>query len=132
REVSGMSLDDCICVHAEQNALLSAARFGTAVEGTTLYTTYKPCFGCLKEAIQAGVGRIVFQQRHADPKPEYREQYDRLVGLLQSKGTYNFERIGGVDDERKLLEDDEHHLTEASSARGGPRVGFFSRIRRKR
>src|SRR4051812_340734 len=35
----GTGYDLCICVHAEQNALLSAARFGNAVEGATLYST---------------------------------------------------------------------------------------------
>jgi hypothetical protein len=50
---AGAALDRCICVHAEQNALLAAARFGTGVQGATLYTTLSPCFGCLKEAIQA-------------------------------------------------------------------------------
>ena len=44
---AGAALDRCICVHAEQNALLAAARFGTRVEGATLYTTLSPCFGCL-------------------------------------------------------------------------------------
>src|ERR1700730_12822650 len=32
----GEGYDLCICVHAEQNALLAAARFGVAVEGCTL------------------------------------------------------------------------------------------------
>ncbi len=54
---SGEGYDVCICVHAEQNALLAAARFGVAIEGCTLYTTLQPCFGCLKEAIQASVRR---------------------------------------------------------------------------
>jgi dCMP deaminase len=58
--VAGFALDRCVCVHAEQNALLSAARFGIAVEGATVYTTLSPCFSCLKESIQAGIGRIVY------------------------------------------------------------------------
>src|SRR3990172_12051902 len=33
--------DVCICVHAEQNALISASRFGTPVEGASLYTTMR-------------------------------------------------------------------------------------------
>ena len=36
---SGTGYDLCICVHAEQNALLAAARFGIAVAGATMYTT---------------------------------------------------------------------------------------------
>ncbi|MBI4299569.1 MAG: dCMP deaminase family protein [Chloroflexi bacterium] len=51
----GTGYDLCICVHAEQNALLAAARFGVAVERAQLYTTLQPCLNCLKEIIQAGI-----------------------------------------------------------------------------
>ncbi len=52
---AGRGYDLCICVHAEQNALLAAARFGQSTLGATLHTTMQPCFGCLKEALQAGI-----------------------------------------------------------------------------
>jgi dCMP deaminase len=60
--------DVCICVHAEQNALLSAARFGTPAEDALLYTTMRPCFGCAKELLQARVRGVVYlhEWRHAD------------------------------------------------------------------
>jgi dCMP deaminase len=57
---SGTGYDLCICVHAEQNALLSAARFGISVEDATLYTTMQPCFGCAKEMVQAHIKRVVY------------------------------------------------------------------------
>ena len=41
----GTAYDLCICVHAEQNAILSAARFGISVQGATMYSTTQPCFG---------------------------------------------------------------------------------------
>jgi dCMP deaminase len=47
-------------VHAEQNSILAAARFGQSTLGATLYTTMRPCFGCLKESLQAGLGSIYF------------------------------------------------------------------------
>src|SRR4051812_41147514 len=50
---SGTGYDLCICVHAEQNALLAAARFGIGVEGATVYSTTRPCFNCTKEMLQA-------------------------------------------------------------------------------
>ena len=52
--------DLCICVHAEQNAFLSAARFGIAVEDATIYTTMQPCFGCAKELAQAKINKVVY------------------------------------------------------------------------
>lgn len=73
----GQAYDLCICVHAEQNTLLSAARFGIAVEGAFLFTTMKPCFGCAKELLQARV-QAIYYLHHWEPKAEFREQYERL------------------------------------------------------
>ncbi|MGB6772350.1 MAG: dCMP deaminase family protein [Candidatus Dormiibacterota bacterium] len=55
---AGRGYDLCICVHAEQNSILAAARFGQSTLGATLYTTMRPCFGCLKESLQAGLTNI--------------------------------------------------------------------------
>jgi len=57
---SGEAYDLCICVHAEQNAILAAARFGIAIDGSTMYTTLRPCFGCAKEMLQARVHTVYF------------------------------------------------------------------------
>ena len=76
---SGEAYDLCICVHAEQNALLAAARFGVAIEGCTVYTTLQPCFGCLKELIQANVLEVCYLQLW---ESRFGEQYAALVGRL--------------------------------------------------
>jgi len=91
RYTSGEGYDVCVCVHAEQNALLAAARFGVAIEGCTLYTTLQPCFGCLKEALQASVAEVCYL--HAW-QSRFREQYDALVERL---GAGRFRRVA-VDD----------------------------------
>jgi len=75
----GEAYDVCICVHAEQNALLAAARFGVAVEGCTVFTTLQPCFGCLKELLQASVREVCYL---APWESRFREQYDALVDRL--------------------------------------------------
>ncbi len=54
----GGAYDVCICVHAEQNAILTAARFGQQTLGASLTSTMQPCFGCLKEMLQAGIGEV--------------------------------------------------------------------------
>ncbi len=74
---SGQGYDTCTCVHAEANAMLLAARHGTAVEGGILYSTYRPCFGCLKESIQAGIKEIVYQMG-APYENELEEAYQSL------------------------------------------------------
>jgi dCMP deaminase len=57
---SGTAYDLCICVHAEANAIASAARHGIALEGGTLYTTDQPCFSCAKELIQVGIAQVLY------------------------------------------------------------------------
>jgi dCMP deaminase len=78
RYPSGQGYDLCICVHAEANALLMAARVGIAVAGSTLYSTMRPCFGCSKELLQAGVRGVVYLHdwRHGDPT--YQAAYEAL------------------------------------------------------
>jgi dCMP deaminase len=56
----GGAYDVCICVHAEQNALLTAARFGQQTLGASLTSTTQPCFGCLKEMLQAGISDVQY------------------------------------------------------------------------
>lgn len=75
---SGTAYDVCICVHAEQNALISAARFGTPVEGAVLYTTTRPCFGCSKELLQAKVPAVYYLHEWAHPDERLRHEYNRL------------------------------------------------------
>lgn len=75
---SGRGYDVCVCVHAEQNALLSAARFGIPVEGADLYTTTRPCFGCMKELLQVGVQKVYYLHDWEHPDPELHAQYRAL------------------------------------------------------
>jgi dCMP deaminase len=74
---TGQGYDTCICVHAEANAMLLAARHGTAIENGILYSTLRPCFGCLKEAVQAGIKEIVFEHDFAY-EGELEEVYQSL------------------------------------------------------
>lgn len=56
----GSTSQHCIrTTHAEQNAIVSAARHGVAVEGGTLYCKMTPCYTCAKLIINAGIRRVV-------------------------------------------------------------------------
>jgi dCMP deaminase len=79
---SGSGYDLCICVHAEQNALLQAARFGIAVEGATLYSTMRPCFGCTKELLQAKVQTVFYLHDWSHPDERHNAEYERLQGFF--------------------------------------------------
>jgi len=80
----GTAYDVCICVHAEQNALLAAARFGIPVAGATIYTTLRPCFGCFKELLQAQVEAVRYLHEWAPRDPSLRNEYERLVSAFVS------------------------------------------------
>lgn len=75
---SGTGYDLCICVHAEQNALLSAARFGIAVEGGTIYSTMRPCFGCTKEMLQARIQSVFYVHDWIYPEETKHAEYEKL------------------------------------------------------
>jgi len=62
---SGTRLDECICVHAEENAIVQAAYNGISIAGATLYTTYCPCSYCAKSIINAGIKRVVYREAYA-------------------------------------------------------------------
>jgi dCMP deaminase len=84
---SGSAYDVCICVHAEQNAILQAARLGYSLEGAHCYTTLRPCFGCLKELRQAGAERVVFLNAWVPNGDIARQAYHELLGQLAALGT---------------------------------------------
>lgn len=55
---SGSALAECLCSHAEENAIVQAARRGNKIEGGALYTTLSPCLICAKMILNAGIRRI--------------------------------------------------------------------------
>ncbi len=56
----GTSLGDCLCSHAEENAITQAAYHGVSVRGATLYTTLCPCLTCTKMIINSGIAEVVY------------------------------------------------------------------------
>jgi dCMP deaminase len=84
----GEGYDLCICVHAEQNALMVAARYGISVNGAIIYTTVRPCFGCTKELLQAGVVGVRYLYDWK-PRPESEGAYK----LIQGRFTEGMKRV---------------------------------------
>jgi dCMP deaminase len=66
----GTSSQHCIrTIHAEQNAIVQAARIGIALEGGTLYCKMTPCYTCAKLIANAGIIRVVaVKDYHAGQK----------------------------------------------------------------
>lgn len=62
---SGISLDLCICSHAEENAIVQAAYHGIKISGATIYTGLSPCLLCTKMIINAGIVEVVYEGEYA-------------------------------------------------------------------
>ena len=70
RETQGVASGErhelCRGLHAEQNAVIQAAVHGTAMRGSTVYCTHKPCILCTKMLINAGVRRVYYAEGYGD------------------------------------------------------------------
>lgn len=63
---SGERHELCRGLHAEQNAIIQAAKHGVNIAGSTLYCTNSPCSICSKMLINAGIARIVYLEGYPD------------------------------------------------------------------
>lgn len=67
-------------LHAEMAAICTAARRGTAIRNTTMFTTTFPCHSCARLIIGAGITTVVY----VDPYPKSRAL--RMYGEMISDG----------------------------------------------
>jgi len=74
---SGTRAEICRAIHAEQNAIIQCALYGTSSEDSTIYITHQPCSVCTKILINAGIKRIVFEE----PCPD-----EFALGLIKESG----------------------------------------------
>lgn len=63
---SGTRAEICYAIHAEQNAIIQAAKLGIAIEGATLYCTHQPCSVCAKIIVNSGIRRVVYKEGYPD------------------------------------------------------------------
>lgn len=60
----GTKLEDCLCSHAEENAITQAAYHGVSLKGGRLYTTFSPCLTCAKMIINSGICEVVYNEKY--------------------------------------------------------------------
>ncbi len=56
----------CRGIHAEQNAIIQSANYGTGISGSAIYTTHHPCSVCAKMIINAGIKRVISADGYPD------------------------------------------------------------------
>lgn len=63
---SGERHEICRAIHAEQNAIIQAAKHGQDIEEGIMYCTHSPCIICAKMMVNAGIKRIVTYGNYPD------------------------------------------------------------------
>lgn len=58
--------ENCVCIHAEQNAIIQAAYQGATTRGATLYSTTLPCSTCAKIIINAGIKEVIYKEDYPE------------------------------------------------------------------
>lgn len=74
----GCDVVDGVCrraVHAEANLVAHAAKTGTPLDGTHVYTTHSPCHNCAKLLLNAGVLAITFEAEYHEGTSYLRSLY---------------------------------------------------------
>jgi dCMP deaminase len=73
-----------IC-HAEENAIMHAARIGVSLKGSTAYVTWPPCSRCARSLIQAGIVEIVYPETNGIPE-RWQDDFNTSNGMLHEAG----------------------------------------------
>jgi dCMP deaminase len=88
----GTQRQHCVrTIHAEQNAICQAARYGIPLQGTTLYCTMEPCRVCAMLIISVGITKVIARKKY-HAAAESRELFEKagitLIVLDDSLETY--------------------------------------------
>ncbi|HJM66247.1 MAG TPA: dCMP deaminase family protein [Candidatus Thalassarchaeaceae archaeon] len=73
-----------IC-HAEENAIMHAARIGISLKDCVAYVTWPPCTRCARSLIQAGVIEVVFPKDIEIPE-RWVEDFERSLSMMNEAG----------------------------------------------
>lgn len=63
---SGTRHELCYAIHAEQNAIIQAAKLGISIDGATMYCTHQPCVICAKMIVNSGIRRVIYGVGYPD------------------------------------------------------------------
>ncbi len=78
--------------HAEQNAIVQAAKIGVPIEGATVYCKMTPCTVCGKMIVNAGMIRVVCEKRYhagAETEEMFRQAGIELQYFDETVETYS-------------------------------------------
>ena len=73
-----------IC-HAEENAIMHAARIGMPLKGCKVYITWPPCTRCARSLIQAGISQIIYPKKIEIPK-RWASDFELALNMVKEAG----------------------------------------------
>jgi len=82
---SGKGLEDCLCSHGEENAIVQASYHGVSIKDSTIYTTFSPCLMCTKMIINAGIVEVVYNVEYSIAETPMRLLTEAGVKVRQHK-----------------------------------------------
>lgn len=80
---SGAALSTCLCLHAEENALLEAGRDRIAGENSILYCNTCPCLTCSIKIVQSGIKQVVYAQSYSMDEQSHKVMSEARIVLRQ-------------------------------------------------
>lgn len=97
-------------VHSEANAVLSAARFGIATLGTTLYTQTIPCHDCAKCVIQGGIKEIVVHTKWPAMNHSSWKESMRISGIMLEESGVKIRHLDNILNMTAYINGREHSV----------------------
>jgi dCMP deaminase len=71
--------------HAEENAIMHAARIGVSLKGCIAYVTWPPCTRCARSLIQAGISQVAYPAGLEIPE-RWAQDFEISGAMLQEAG----------------------------------------------
>jgi dCMP deaminase len=78
---SGTALDECLCSHGEENAIVQASYHGVSLKDAIIYSTFAPCLQCAKMIINSGIREVIYNMDYPLNESAFR--------LFQEAGVFN-------------------------------------------
>jgi|TARA_B110000263_G_scaffold34814_1_gene26547 dCMP deaminase len=73
-----------IC-HAEENAIMHAARIGISLKECTAYVTWPPCTRCARSLIQAGILTVIYP-KNAEIPERWASDFELSMSMFKEAG----------------------------------------------
>lgn len=99
---SGSGLELCRAVHAEQNLVGQAAKYGIPINGSTVVITNKSCSTCYKILCNSGVSRIIFFEDYPDPTTDRLIEYNESH-IQKCAGFYLIKKTNDLVEEKYIF-----------------------------